>query len=153
MCCKDFPSGSVIKNPPANAGDTGSIPGSGRSPGEGTSNPLQYSCWEIPWTEETGRLQSMGWHDWVTQQQEHNKVGGGLPWWLSGKEFTYNAGNLGLIPGSWRSPGERNDNPLQYSCLRNAMDRGAWWARVHGVTKSQTQLKGLSTHSSQVPGT
>ena len=41
----------VVKNPPANAGDPGSIPGSGRSPGGGNGNPLQDSCWEIPWTE------------------------------------------------------------------------------------------------------
>ena len=47
-----------------------------------------------------------------------------------------NAGDVGLIPGSGRSPGEGNGNPLQYSCLENPMDRGAWWAAVHGVTKS-----------------
>ena len=52
-----FPGGSVIKKMPANAGDVGSIPGSRKSPGEGNGNPLQYSC---PWTEEPGRLQSMG---------------------------------------------------------------------------------------------
>ena len=57
---RGFPGGSVVKNPPANAGDTGSIPGSGRSPGEGNGNPLQYSCLEIPWTEEPGGLLSMG---------------------------------------------------------------------------------------------
>ena len=43
-----------------------------------------------------------------------------------------------LIPGSGRSPGEGNGNPLQYSCLENPMDRGAWWATVHGVTETQT---------------
>ena len=48
------------------------------------------------------------------------------------------------IPGSGRSPGNGNGNPLQYSCLENPMERGAWWATVHGVTKSQTQLKWLS---------
>ena len=74
------------------------------------------------------------------------------------KNLPANAGaedvrDIGLNPGSGRVPGEGNGSPLQYSCLRNAMDRGAWWARVHGVTKSQTQLKGLSTHTSQVPGT
>ena len=50
-----------------------------------------------------------------------------------------NAGNIrdvGLIPGSGRSPGVQNGNLLQYSCLENSMDRGAWWATVHGVTKS-----------------
>jgi len=50
------------------------------------------------------------------------------------------AGVEGLIPGSGRSPGEGNGNPLQYSYLENPMDRGAWWATVHGVAKSQTQL-------------
>ena len=50
------------------------------------------------------------------------------------------AGDAGSIPGSGRSPGEGNGNPLQYSCLKNSMDRGTWWAAVHGVTKSQTQL-------------
>ena len=46
-----------------------------------------------------------------------------------------------LIPGSGRSPGGGNGNPLQYSCLENPMDRGAWWATVHGVAKSRAQLK------------
>ena len=53
-----------------------------------------------------------------------------------GKESTCNAGDLGLIPGSERSPGEGNTNPLQYSCLENSMDRGAWWVTVHGIAKS-----------------
>jgi len=69
----------------------------------------------------------------------------------SGKEpaCQYNAGDIkdvGLIPELGRSPGEGNGNPLQYSCLKNPMDRGAWRATVHGVAKSQTRLKGLSTH-------
>ena len=51
-----------------------------------------------------------------------------------------NAGDTGLIPGSGRSPGGGNDNPLQYSCLERSMDRGAWQATIHGVAKSQTQL-------------
>ena len=51
-----------------------------------------------------------------------------------------NAGDLGSIPGSGRFPGEGNGNPLQYSCLENPMDGGAWWATGHGVTKSRTQL-------------
>ena len=61
----------------------------------------------------------------------------------SGKEFACNAGDMGdagLIPGSGRSPGEGNGSPLQYSCLENPMDRGAWWSAVHGVTKSRTRL-------------
>ena len=54
------------------------------------------------------------------------------------KVFACNAGDLGSIPGSERSPGEGNGNPLQYSCLENPMDRGAWWDAVRGVTKSRT---------------
>ena len=49
-----------------------------------------------------------------------------LPLWLVGKESAYNVGDLGLIPGSGRSPGEGNGNLLQYACLENSMDRGAW---------------------------
>ena len=49
--------------------------------------------------------------------------------------------DAGSIPGSERSPGGGNGNPLQYSCLGNPMDRGAWWATVHRVAKSQTRLK------------
>ena len=56
------------------------------------------------------------------------------------KESACNAGDLGLIPGSGRSLGERNGYPLQYSCLENSMDRGAWWGAVHGVTESRTGL-------------
>ena len=59
------------------------------------------------------------------------------------KNLPANAGDdrdVGLIPGLGRSPRVGNGNPLQYSCLRNPMDGGAWWAIVHGVAKSQTQL-------------
>ena len=54
------------------------------------------------------------------------------------KESACNAGDPGSIPGSGRCPGEGNSNPLQYSGLENCMDRGAWWAAVHGVAKSWT---------------
>ena len=64
----------------------------------------------------------------------------GFPGGSDSKESASNAGDLGLIPGLGRSPGKRNGNPLQYSCLENPMDRGVWQATVHGVTKSQTQL-------------
>ena len=56
------------------------------------------------------------------------------------KASAYNSGDLGLIPGSGRSPGEGNGNPLQYSCLENSMDGGAWQATVHGVAKNRTRL-------------
>ena len=56
------------------------------------------------------------------------------------KNLSANVGDVSLIPGLERSPGEGNGEPFQYSCLGKAMDRGAWWITVHGVTKSQTQL-------------
>ena len=56
----------------------------------------------------------------------------GFPGGSDGKESACNAGDPGLIPGTRRSPGEENGNPLQYSCLENPMDRGAWWTTVHG---------------------
>ena len=57
-----------------------------------------------------------------------------------GRESACNAGDLGSILGSGRSPGEGNGNPFQYSCLENPMDGGAWWAAVHGVAESRTRL-------------
>ena len=73
----------------------------------------------------------------------------GFPGGSDGEESACNAGDLGLIPGSGRSPGEGNGNPLQFSCLDNSRDRGAWQAIVHGVTKSQTRL---SDQHTQVQG-
>ena len=58
------------------------------------------------------------------------------------------AGDVGSIPGSGRPPGGGNGNPLQYSCLENPMDRGGWWATVHGVAKSWTQLSNRTTTTS-----
>ena len=57
-----------------------------------------------------------------------------------GKASAYKVGDLGSIPGSGRSSGEGNGKPLQYPCLENPMDQGAWWATVHGVAKSRTRL-------------
>ena len=68
----------------------------------------------------------------------HNGLG--FPGGSDGKESAHNAGDLGLISGSGRFPGEGNGNALQYSCLENSVDRGAWRATVHGVTKSWTRL-------------
>ena len=86
-----------LKRSAWNAGDLGSIPWSGRSPGEGNGNPLQHSCLTV-----------------------HSVASGS-----DGNASAYNEGDPGLIPGSGSSPGERNGNPLQYSCLENPMDRGA----------------------------
>ena len=63
-----------------------------------------------------------------------------VPAGSNGKEFACNARDPGSIPGSGRSPGEGNGNPLQYHCQENSMDRGAWCAMVHGVTKSWMRL-------------
>ena len=72
------------------------------------------------------------------------------------KATVYNVGDPGSIPGLGRSPGEGNGNPLQYFCLENPMDGGAWWATVHGVAKSQTRLSDFtftfSTCSKQALG-
>ena len=71
-----------------------------------------------------------------------------MPGGSDGKASAYNAGDSGSIPGLGRSPGEENGNPLQYSCLENSMDGGAWWATVHGVTKSRTRLRDFNVNVS-----
>ena len=105
----------VVKNPPANGGDAGPIPGLGRSPRGGHGNPLQYS-WAFLVAQMVKNTPAMQ-ETWVR--------------------------SLG-----WEDPLEEgHGNPLQYSCLENPMDRGPWWATVHRVTKSGTQLKQLSTQT------
>ena len=69
----------------------------------------------------------------VSRFEHRNK---GFPDGSEVKASAYNAGDLGLIPGSGRSPGEGNGNPLQFPCQENPMVGGAWWAIVHGVTKN-----------------
>ena len=116
----------------------------------------------IPFKEHPGLIFIMDWLDLLAVQgvlktllQHHSSKASilrhsaffGLPRWLSCKESTCNAGDPGSIPGSGRSPGKGNGNPLQDSCLENPMDRGAWWATVHGVSKSRTRLKQLGTHT------
>ena len=64
-----------------------------------------------------------------------------------GEESAFNVGDPGSNPGSGKSPGERNGYPFQYSFLENSMDRGAWQATVHGVTKSGTQLRNFHFHT------
>ena len=121
--------GSVSKESACNAGDPSSIPGLGRSPGEEKGYPLQYS----------GLENSM---DCIVYGISKSLPGGSV-----GKESACNAGDTGLIPGLERSPGGGHGNPPQYSCLENSMDRGAWRATIHRVTKSQIRLKPLSTHT------
>ena len=74
------------------------------------------------------------------RKQIIKKVRKNFPRGSNGKETACNAGDLGSISGSGRSPRERNGNLLQYSCLENSMDRRAWWATVHGVAKDWTRL-------------
>ena len=82
----------------------------------------------------------MRWEDWQKQQEYESVKDSTLtPKGFPGdsvKNLPANAGNLGLIPGSGRPPGEGNGNLLHYSCLENTMDRGACWATVHGVSNS-----------------
>ena len=78
------------------------------------------------------------------EKKTHTKnqcvVNVGLFWWFSSKESVFKAGDVDSVPGLGRSPGEGSGNPLQYSCLGNPTDRGAWRVAVHVVTKSQTLL-------------
>ena len=96
-------------------------------------------AWRIPGTAEPGGLPSMGSHrvrhDWrdLAAAAAGNMVFIIFPGGLDSKESTCNAGDPGSIRGLGRSPGEGNGNPLQYSCLGNPMERGAWWATVHKV--------------------
>ena len=84
--------------------------------------PVKENICTAPVTEQTGGFYSVqGFPDGSVVKNPPASAG--------------DARDLGPIPGSGRFPGERNGNPLQYSCLGNLMDRGAWWATVHGVTK------------------
>ena len=128
-----FPGGSDDKEPACNAGDLGSIPGLGRSPGEGNGYPLQYYClgnsvdrgaW---WALVHGVTKS-----WKQLRDFHLKINNNYFWcWdfvggSDGKASTCNAGDLGSNPGLGSSPGEGYGNPLQYSCLENSMNGEAW---------------------------
>ena len=91
----------------------------------------------------------MGDWDWYI----HTTMKQGFPGGSDGKESACNAGDMGLIPGLGRSPGEGNDYPLQYSGLENSMDRGTWQATVHGVTKNWTRLSNFHYVIKQVTST
>ena len=104
--------------------------------------------WKGHWIQAGGRCQgdSLGkWHILV----------GTAPGGTNGKEFTCQCRRhkgCGFDPGTGRSPGEENGKPLQYPCLKNSMDRGAWWATVHGIAKSQTQLSNSHTQTHILTG-
>ena len=106
---------------------------------EGNGTPLQYSCLENPrdggawWAAVSGVAQSQ-----TRLKRLSSSIRNiGLPQWLSGKESTCNTGDVASIPGSGRSPGGGHENRFLYSCLENPRDRGAWWATVYSITKSQ----------------
>ena len=120
------PGGAMVKNLSANAGDTNLI--------SGQEDPLEQEITTHPSILGLDRLK-------FTKQFPKSFPGGSEV-----KAPACSAGNVGSIPGSGRSPGEGNGNPLQYSCLENPMDRGAWWATVHGVAKSRTRLSDLTFH-------
>ena len=82
----------------------------------------------------------LGWEEALDKGWAPTPVFLGFPGGSDGKASVCNAGDPDLIPGLGRFPGEGNGNPLQYSCLENPTDKGAWWATVHGVAKSRTQL-------------
>ena len=148
-----FPGGSMAKDLPANAGDSGSFSGSGRSPRVGNDNPLQYSCLENSLDREAwvatvhGVTKSWTWlSDWTHTQDrswmreclpisKYLELYRGFPDSSVGKS-SCNAGDLGSIPGLERSRGEGKGYPLWYSGLENSMD-----CIVQGVTKSQTRLR------------
>ena len=135
------PCGSAGKESTCNSGDLGLIPGLERSPGDGKGYVFQCSCLENSmdcrvhgiaksWTQLSDFhfhfLQHQGFPDDAVIKNPPANAG--------------DTGDMGFIPGLGRSPGVGNGNPLQYSCLKNSMDRGAWWATAYGVSKSRTRL-------------
>ena len=135
-------------------------------------------AWKIPGTEEPGRLQSMGslrvGHDWATSlslftcmhwRRKWQPIPVFLPGESRGRGSLVGCHLWGhTIPGSGRSPGEGNGNPLPYSCLENSMDRGAWWDTVHGSQRIRQDLAMCTsalmprghlhtvTHTDRMPG-
>ena len=131
-----FPGGLEVKASAWNAGDPGSISGSGRSPGGGK---WQLTPVLLPGESHGGRslvgYSPWGHMDTTERLHVHFHQALGLPRGHSSKESACQCKRCGLIPGLGRSLREGNGNPLQYACLGNPMNRGAWQVTVHGVTK------------------
>ena len=135
VCIWGFPGGSDDKESACNSGDLGSIPGWGRSPGEGNGNPPQFSCLENP----HGQRSLVGCSPWDHKELDTTE-------WLTLSLFhiyiiyisyislsyiyhiyiSLQCRRPGFYPGLGRSSGKQNGNPLQYSCLENSMNRGTW---------------------------
>ena len=175
--CMGFSCSSAGKESAHIAGDLGSIPGLGRSPGEGKGHPLQYSVLEnsmdyivygVAESDTTWVTFTSHEYVWLSPLAVDLKpshsfffffLSHSVNWLhpntsqvasqveLVVKNLPANAGEIrdtGSIPGSGRSPGGGHGNPLHYSCRENPVDRGAWWATVHRVAKTRTQLKRLT---------
>ena len=148
-----FPGGSVGKESACNSGDLGSSPGLRRSPRGEHGNPLQYSSLENPHGQRILACCSP-WdhrvrHDWVTKYSTALEPRASQVV-LVAKNLPANAGHIrdvGLIPGSGTSAEGGHGTLLLYSSLENPMNRGAWWATVHSISKNQTQLTWLNTHA------
>ena len=158
ICSWGFPPSSVSKESACNAGDSCSIPGLGRSPGEGNGNPLQYSCLKNPmdrgaWQATIRGVARVGhlatkpppslicsWETGKFLLQLVRSSSWETSWFQINICQCRNIRDANLIPESGRSPGEGNGNTRQYSCLKSPMDRGARQARVHGLTKIQIWL-------------
>ena len=125
---------ALVKSLPTSAWearDSDSTPVLGRSPEVGNGNHSIILAWKIPWTEEWQATWNCKGSDATERLSTHMLIRN-LP------ASAWEAGDLGLISWAGRSLGEGNGNPLWYSCLENSVDREAWQAVVHGVTKSQT---------------
>ena len=118
-----------VKNPAAGQETKADVSSNLGSPGGGHGNPLQYSCLKNPmdrgvlWATPHRVAKSQ---TWLKRLSMHTH---------GGKEPACDAGDTGSVPGSERSTGEGNGNPAQDSCLGNPMDRGAWWATAHEISK------------------
>ena len=140
-----FPRGSEIKASACNAGDLGSIPGSGRSPGEGNGNPLQYSCLENPmdggawWATVHGVAKSRTWLSDFTSL--HFDFSIGLPWWL---RICLQCRRPGFHPRLGRAPGKGNGYPLQYYCWRIPWTEEPGGGIVHGGHKESDMAEWLT---------
>ena len=158
LICGGFPNGSVGKESTCSSGDTedmGSIPGLGRSPGGENGNPLQYSCLENPmdrgvWLLTVHRITKS--QTWLNDLAHAFLICSSFFWlWGPWLQLRWQRSLLQcrrprFNPWSGRSPGGGNGCPLEYSCLGNPMDRGAWRPRVHRVAKVEFDWM-TDTHS------